>query len=262
MTALSGKVCIVTGGGSGIGRAIVLEMANLGAKVAVTGRTLAKLDTVVDETSSAPGEARAYTMDVSDYGVVNAVVTDVIDRWGRVDVLVNNAGANVPHRGTIDTTHEEIEQLIAINLTGTIFCTKAVLPAMLEQDDGTIVNVSSNAALWPGMMSGVAYAAAKAGVNNFTEFLGDELQHTGIRACVISPGEVVTPILEYRSTPPDASARRTMCQPEDIAAAVVFACTLPARATVTEMVIGPTVSRDASAELIPRPGSVTLLGRN
>ncbi|MDD9994128.1 MAG: SDR family NAD(P)-dependent oxidoreductase, partial [Dehalococcoidia bacterium] len=66
MTALSGKICIVTGGGSGIGRAIVLEMANMGAKVAVTGRTLAKLDAVVDETSSAPGEARAYAMDVSD----------------------------------------------------------------------------------------------------------------------------------------------------------------------------------------------------
>ena len=172
MTALNGKLCIVTGGGSGIGRAIVLEMADMGAKVAVAGRTLGKLDAVVDETSSAPGEARAYTMDVSDFVAVNAVVTDVVNRWGRVDVLVNNAGANVPHRGTIDTTHVEIEQLIAINLTGTIFCTKAVLPAMLERGVGTIVNVSSNAALWPGMMSGVAYAAAKAGVNNFTEFPG------------------------------------------------------------------------------------------
>ena len=72
----------------------------------------------------------------------------------------------------------------------------------------------------------------------------------------------MTPILEYRSRPPDETARRTMCQPEDIAAAVVFACTLPARATVTEMVIGPTVSRDASAELIPRPGSPTMAGRD
>ena len=254
MTALSGKVCIVTGGGSGIGRAIVLEMVGMGAKVAVVGRTQAKLDAVVGETSSAPGEARAYATDVSDYAAVTAMVADVIDLWNRVDVLVNNAGANVPHRGTVDTTPEEIEQLIAINLTGTIFCSRAVLPAMIKEDVGTIVNISSNAALWPGMMSGVAYAAAKAGVNNFTEFLGDELQHTGIRACVISPGEVVTPILECRSTSPDEAARRTMCQPEDVAAGVVFACTLPPRATVTEMVIAPTISRDTSAELVTRPG--------
>lgn len=255
MTTLNQKVAIVTGGGSGIGRATVLAMAGLGARVAVVGRTQSKLGAVVAEVASVAGEAHAYPVDVSDWDAVAAMTADVLDRWGRIDVLVNNAGANVPHRGTLDTTPEEIEQLIAINLTGTIFCAKAAMPAMLKQGGGTIVNVSSNAALWPGMMSGVAYASSKAGVNNFTEFLNDELQHTNVRACVISPGEVVTPILENRSTPPDSAARQTMCQPEDVAAAVVFVATLPPRAMVTEMVVAPTVSRDASAELLPRPGS-------
>ena len=254
MTTLNQKVCIVTGGGSGIGRATVLAMAGLGARVAVVGRTASKLDAVVDEVISVAGDARAYPADVADYEAVAGVAADVLDRWGRVDVLVNNAGANVPHRSILDTTPEEIERLIAVNLTGTIFFTRAVLPAMLERGEGTVVNVSSMAALSPGMMSGVAYAAAKAGVNNFTGFLNDEFQHTLVRACVISPGEVVTPILELRSTPPDAAARATMCQPEDVAAAVVFVATLPARAMVTEMVVVPTVSRDASAELIARPG--------
>ncbi len=255
MTTLNQKVCIVTGGGSGIGWSTVLAMAGLGAKVAVVGRTVSKLDSVVAEVESVGGEARAYAADVADWDAVAAMTADVIDRWGRIDVLVNNAGTNVAHRGILDTTPEEIEQLIAINLNGTIFCARAALPQMLKQGGGTIVNVSSMAALRPGMMSGVAYASSKAGVNAFNEFLNDELQHTQVRSCVISPGEVVTPILEERSTPPDSAARDTMCQPEDVAAAVVFAATLPARTMVPEMVIVPTVSRDASSELLPRPGA-------
>jgi NAD(P)-dependent dehydrogenase (short-subunit alcohol dehydrogenase family) len=255
MTTLNQKVCIVTGGGSGIGRATVLAMAGLGARVAVVGRTRSKLDEVVREVGSVGGSARAYVADVSDWDAVATMTADVIERWGRLDVLVNNAGSNVRHRGVLDTTPEEIERLIAINLTGTIFCTKAALPRMLEQGAGSIVNVSSMAALRPGMMSGVAYGASKAGVNNFNQFLNDELQHTGVRACVISPGEVVTPILDDRGVPPDAAARETMCQPEDVAAAVVFVATLPARAMVPEMVVMPTVSRDASAELQARPNA-------
>ncbi len=257
MDTLRGRACVVTGGGSGIGRAVALEMAGLGARVAVAGRTRAKLDAVVAEAEAAAGTARGYALDVSDHAAVEAMVSDVEARWGPVDVLVNNAGLNVAHRGTLATTPEEIERLIAVNLTGAILCARAVLGGMIERNEGTIVNVSSDSALRPGMMSGVAYAAAKAGVNNFTEFLADELRHTAVRACVISPGEVETPILELRPRPPDAEARSTMCQPEDIARAVIFACTLPPRTTVTEMVVTPTVLRDASAEVLPRPGQPT-----
>ena len=254
MDGLRGSACIVTGGGSGIGRAIALEMAGEGARIAVAGRTLSKLEAVVAEVDASGGTARAYSVDVSDYPAVEAMVSAVEADWGRVDVLVNNAGLNVAHRGTLATTPGEIERLIAVNLTGAIFCARAVLGGMLERGEGTIVNVSSDSALRPGMMSGVGYAAAKAGVNNFTEFLADELRHTAVRACVISPGEVETPILDLRPRPPDAAARRMMCQPQDIARAVVFACTLPPRTTVTEMVVTPTVSRDTSAEVLPRPG--------
>lgn len=260
MTGMRDKVCIVTGGGTGIGRAVVLAMVEAGAKVAAVGRTRSRLDAVVAETAPSPGEARAYDADVSEFEAVSTVTDDVMDRWGRIDALVNNAGANISNRGTVETTPAEIEELIAINLTGTIFFTKAVLPAMLGANSGTIVNISSSAALWPGMMSGVGYAAAKAGVNNFTEFLTDELQHTGIRACVISPGEVETPILERRRTPPSGAARAIMCQPQDVAAAVLFVCTLPGRAAVTEMVMVPTVSRDSSAELAPRPAGQPAMG--
>ena len=238
---LEDQVALITGGGSGIGRATVLAMAGLGARVAVVGRTRSKLDEVVREVGSGGGSARAYVADVSDWDAVATMTADVIERWERLDVLVNNAGSNVRHRGVLDTTPEEIERLIAINLTGTIFCTKAALPRMLEQGAGSIVNVSSMAALRPGMMSGVAYGASKAGVNNFNQFLNDELQHTGVRACVISPGEVVTPILDDRGVPPDAAARETMCQPEDVAAAVVFVATLPARAMVPEILPAATI---------------------
>ena len=208
MTTLNQKVCIVTGGGSGIGRATVLAMAGLGARVAVVGRTRSKLDEVVREVGSVGGSARAYVADVSDWDAVATMTADVIERWERLDVLVNNAGSNVRHRGVLDTTPEEIERLIAINLTGTIFCTKAALPRMLEQGAGSIVNVSSMAALRPGMMSGVAYGASKAGVNNFNQFLNDELQHTGVRACVISPGGRCR---GRRSFPPAAGSPGCCC---------------------------------------------------
>ena len=255
MSSLNKKTCVVTGGGSGIGKATVLALAGLGARVAVVGRTKTKLTAVVDEVNSTAGEAVACAVDVSDWDAVSEMKTELLDRWGRVDVLVNNAGINVSNRGTLDTEPYEIEKLISINLTGTIFCARAMLPTMLEQGEGTIINVSSNAALWPGMMSGMSYAAGKAGVNNFTKFLNDELQHTNIRACVISPGEVVTPILDLRSKPPAEEARQAMCLPEDVAASIVFAITLPARAMVTEMVIVPTVSRDMSSETVSRPGA-------
>ena len=178
---------------------------------------------------------------------------EVVRELGRIDVLVNNAGQNSPRRRLLSTTPEEIRALFDANVLGTMFCTRAVVPAMRAAGRGTIVNVSSMAALEPGVLTGAAYSAAKAAVTNFTRFLGQELRNTGIRTCVVFPGEVDTPILDQRAHPPDAKARATMLTSEDVAEAIAFVLRLPARATVTELVIRPTVQRSVEAELEKEP---------
>ena len=248
------KVSIITGGGSGIGRATAIALAQEGSKVCIVGRTSSKLTDVLNEIKLNKGEAIAITADITDYQAIEKVVGKVNNTWGRIDVLVNNAGANIKNRGVLETSPEEMQNLVDINLVGTMFFTKAVLPTMISQNSGTIINVSSNSALWPSLMGGVAYSAAKAGVNNFTEFLNDELQHTLIRACVISPGEVVTPILDNRRVKPDKAGMDKMCLPEDIAETILLVANLPSRTMVTTMVVTPSVTRDSSLEVIKRPG--------
>jgi NADP-dependent 3-hydroxy acid dehydrogenase YdfG len=248
-TPLRGAVCIVTGGGSGIGRALCLLLGAEGAKVVVVGRTAAKVNAVAAEIQAAGGVARAYAVDVADAPAVYAMVEDVGRQFGRIDALVNNAGHSAPHRRLLTTTPDEIRGVFGSNVLGAMFCTQAVVPSMRAAGQGTIVNVASVAALDPGVLPGMAYGAAKAAVANFTGFLGQELRNTGIRTCVVFPGEVDTPILAQRPVPPDADARATMMTPGDVAEAIALVLRLPARATITELVIMPTRLRNAEPEM-------------
>ncbi|MBR96908.1 MAG: 3-oxoacyl-ACP reductase [Dehalococcoidia bacterium] len=251
---LAGKVSIITGGGSGIGRATALALAHKGSKVCIVGRTQGKLNDTLAKIELNKGKGITIEADITKYSSIEKAVNLVVKKWGTIDILVNNAGANIKNRGILETTPDEMQSLVDINLLGTMFFTKAVLPTMVSQNLGTIINVSSNSAIWPSLMGGVAYSAAKAGVNNFTEFLNDELQHTLVRACSISPGEVVTPILENRPVKPDKKGMSKMCQPEDIADAILLVTSQPSRTMITDMVVTPTLTRDTSLELIKRPG--------
>ena len=248
------KVSIITGGGSGIGRATAIALAQQGSKVCIVGRTSSKLTDVLNEIKLNKGEAIAITADIADYQAIEKAVEKVNNTWGRIDILVNNAGANIKNRGVLETRPEEMQNLGDINLVGTMFFTKAVLPTMVSQNSGTIINVSSNSAIWPSLMGGAAYSAAKAGVNNFTEFLNDELQHTFVRACSISPGEVVTPILDNRRVKPNKAGMDKMCMPEDIAETILLVAGQPSRTMVTNIVVTPTLTRDTSSEVIKRLG--------
>jgi NADP-dependent 3-hydroxy acid dehydrogenase YdfG len=248
-TTLRDAVCIVTGGGSGIGRALCRLLGSAGARVVVVGRTAAKVEAVAAEVRAAGGEARAYALDVADAQAVQAMAEAVVREHGRIDVLVNNAGHSAAHRRLLSTTPHEVRGMFGSNVMGTMFCTQAVVPSMRAAGHGTIVNVASVAALDPGILPGMAYGAAKAAVANFTRFLGQELRNTGIRTCVVFPGEVDTPILEQRPHPPTADARATMITAEDVAQAIAFVLRLPARATISELVIKPTWQRNAEPEL-------------
>jgi len=248
--SLKGNVCIITGGGSGIGRDAARTLAGDGAAVVIVGRTQAKLDAVQSEIAAEGGTALSYALDVADYDAVQQMVDDVLEKFGRIDVLVNNAGHSSHHRRLLNTTPEEMRSVIDSNLIGTFFCTKAVVPAMLRAKSGTIINISSLAAVTPGPFSGFAYGAAKAAVINFTEFLNADLRNTGIRASVVIPGEVATPILDKRPMPPDAAARTTMVDVAETSAAIHLIVTLPQRSNIPELVIRPTMYRNMAGETV------------
>ena len=172
----------------------------------------------------------------------------VLDRHGRLDVLINCAGHSSHHHKLLTTTPEEFHGVIDSNLVGTIFCTQAVIPSMVEAKAGTIVNMSSMAGVDPGLMGGMAYSVAKAAVINFTQFINDESQNTGVKASVVIPGEVDTPILDKRPVPPSAEARATMVTVEDAAEAISLVARMSERTNIPELIIKPTMERDSSRE--------------
>ncbi len=246
---LKDKVCIITGGGSGIGLASAIMMAEQGAKVVLVGRTVSKVEGAAKEIESSGGTAMSVGLDVADYDGVMKMARDVLDAYGRIDVLVNNAGHSSPHRKLLTTTPEELHAVLDSNIVGTIFCTQAVMPTMLEAREGTIINVASLAGVNPGLVGGMAYSAAKAAVINFTGFLTSEFKNQGIRASVVIPGEVDTPILDKRPVPPSSDARATMVTAEDSAEAITLIAALPQRTHIPELVIRPTFQRDFTGEL-------------
>ena len=143
--------------------------------------------------------------------------------------------------------------MIDSNLIGTFFCTQAVVPTMLKSQSGTIINVSSLAGVAPGPFSGFAYGAAKAGVINFTEFLNADLKNTGIRASVLIPGEVNTPILDKRPITPENDARRGMVDVAETSAAIHLIASLPPRTNIPQLVIRPTWHRNVADEIVEQP---------
>ncbi len=249
MGTLDGQVALVTGAGTGIGQATARAFAREGCRVALLGRRPGPLQETAAEVEAAGGEALALPGDVTDAAAVRAAVEAVLARWGRLDVLVNNAGLNVAPREVSTVSAADWARVLDVNLTGTFTATQAVLPTMRARGRGTVVNVSSIAGHRTMALTGPAYSAAKAGVNSFTEMLNATERVHGIRACAVCPGEVSTPILETRPVPPSAEARAGMLQPEDLAQVLLLVASLPHRAAVELLTITPTVQRDWSAEV-------------
>ena len=195
------------------------------------------------------GNASGYTTDVSDQKSVDLLVSTVILKHSKIDLLLNNAGHSSKHRRLTTTTATEIQSVIDSNLIGTIYCSQAIVPHMIEAAEGTIINVASIAGLNPSNLGGMIYSAVKAAVINFTGFLNDDLKNTGIRASVVIPGEVDTPILDNRPIPPNLGARAKMVTAEDTAEAISMIARLPLRTNIPELQIRPTFVRDNSEEI-------------
>lgn len=246
---LAGRVAIVTGAGTGIGRAIALKLAGEGASVVLVGRRQAPLQLVASEIAGSGGRAFVRPADITIADEVEALVRWASGDLGSVDILINNAGSAIGPRNLSWTAPQDWHATVDANLTAVYLLIRAVLSGMLERGGGTIVTISSGAALRPNMLGGAAYGAAKAGVRNLMSYLHNSYRNQMIRATTITPGEVNTPILDDRPRPPTVEERTAMLQPEDVADAVLLCCTLPARAVVEELVIVPTKVRDQSGDI-------------
>ena len=249
MSALDGQVAVITGAGSGMGRATALLLATEGATVVLVGRRLDVLNEVVADIESAGGRALARAVDISDAAAVTGLIEWVSATAGEIDILVNNAGSASRVLNPRYTPEAEWQQVLDVNLTAVFRLSQAVLPSMLERGRGTIVTVSSLAAVTPNLLGGAAYGAAKAGVRNFMTFLHTTFRNEGLRAITVLPGEADTPILDNRARPPHAEERANMVQPDDVAAAIHLAVTLPARVVLQEIVVAPTFQRDTSGDI-------------
>ena len=224
MGKLDGKVAIVTGAGRGLGRAYARRLAGLGAKVAVTDLNLRSFEefeaeaqamtaeSTVAEIQAAGGSAIGIEVDVCDEKAVAAMVQRVSDEWGRVDVLVCNAGGG---RGRpVDTKASTLDpallQLVtSMNLFGTVYCCNAVAPIMKRQRSGKIITVSSVAGLSPSTDGGYAhYGAAKAAIAHYTRYLAQDLGPHGITANCIAPGTITTGRIVATVMPGSADANR------------------------------------------------------
>lgn len=238
---LQDKTALVTGGGTGIGAGIAMGLARAGCRVAITGRREEKLREVADAfRKSDGGELLVHASDVADRDSVQELFEWADGELGRVDILVNSAGINVPKRKMAELDPADWDKLIQVNATGAYNTIRAVLPQMRERKDGLIINISSIAGLRASLLGGVAYSASKFAMTVLGTCVGLEERENGIRVTNVYPGEVETPILDARPNPVSAEHRARILQPEDIAAMVVTVASLPPRAHVPDLVIKPT----------------------
>lgn len=235
------SVAVVTGAGSGIGRAVVLRFAAAGWSAALIGRRLQALEETVALAGAARSRLAVFPADITDEAAMQGFGSKVLARFGRIDVLVNAAGTNTLRRSLAEFSSGTYNEVLATNLHGAVRCTLAFLPAMRRQHSGTIVNINSEAGRAASARAGAAYTISKFGLSGFTQTLNAEERVHGIRACSIFPGDVDTPMVDRRPSVPSSEKRASFLQPSDVAEAVWLVASMPARAAVEEILLRQTV---------------------
>ena len=249
MDSLKNKSVILTGAGSGIGRITAKMLGEMGANVFIVGRRENLLIDTVKEIEEAGGKGAYISADLEDGDAAANVAEVAIKEFGNIQYLINNAGHSSKVRALRYVEKEDWQSVFNVNVEGVYRLTQAIIPNMIENREGTIVTVSSMAAITPGLMGGIPYSSAKAAVTAMMTAMRQELREYGIRSCTIYPAEVDTPILDNRPLPPDAKARSTMMQPEDIAEAILLCMRMPQRTIVQDLVVSPTIMRDVSEDM-------------
>jgi NADP-dependent 3-hydroxy acid dehydrogenase YdfG len=231
------KIAVVTGAGSGVGRATALKLARQGWTVVLIGRT----ESTLRETAELAGadQCEVRTLRIGDAEATSKLGEAVLARHGQVDLLVNAAGTNVPQRSLEVLSLKDYHEMLDSNLNGAYYLIQAFLPSMRARQSGTIVNIVSDAGRQASPKAGPGYVVSKFGMVGLTQAINAEERSRGIRACAILPGDIDTPLLNKRPSPPPSEARAKMLQPEDVAECVLLAALLPDRAVVEELLIRP-----------------------
>jgi 3-oxoacyl-[acyl-carrier protein] reductase len=233
MSALHNKVAIVTGAGRGIGRAIAVALAQAGCRVVLSARTVVQIEAVQDEIRESGGQVLAVPGDLTRDDDIARLVGESRRAYGAVDILINNAGWG--KKATIVRAQvEDWDQTFKINLRAPMLLARLVLPEMIQQKSGAVINISSLSGK-SGEAGSSAYAASKFGIIGFTQSLYEEVREYGIKASVILPGFVDTPMIP----PVKHLDRAKMIQPEDVADAVLFVLNSPPTSCPVEMTIRP-----------------------
>lgn len=233
--SVAGRVAIVTGAADGIGRATATAFAEAGAQLVVVDVQAGGLDTF---------DAERITADVTDEAAVTDIVERTVDRFGRVDCLVNVVGGSRPGKTAVELSLDEWNRLVALNLTSTFLLCRAVIPHMEAAGGGTIVNVSSGAGL-RGMSRNPGYVAAKAGVAALTRALAIDHGPNGVRVNAVAPGPIRTPLMDRNRTPAEIDAMGAVAvlgrigRPEEVAAAILWLA-----GDASSYVVGQTIEVD------------------
>jgi NAD(P)-dependent dehydrogenase (short-subunit alcohol dehydrogenase family) len=243
--ALRGKVALVTGGNSGIGRSVAIAFARAGAKVVIAARGVEKGEETVALIRNEGGECRFVRTDVSKRAEVEALADRIVDTFGRLDCAVNNAAIE-GQKPFLDWTEDEWDATIDTNLKGVWLCMRSEIPQMLKVGGGAIVNISSVAGLI-GFPLHAPYVAAKHGVHGLTKTAAVEFARQGIRVNTICPGTIQTPMLDqgFANNPENAQMAVNLTpmgrvgQPAELAAAAVWLCSAQA-----SFITGVTLSVD------------------
>jgi NADP-dependent 3-hydroxy acid dehydrogenase YdfG len=232
------KNAVITGAGSGVGAATAVRLVKEGWRVALIGRRKETLQAAAQATSN-PDACLLFPCDIGEEKSVSDTGREILQQLGEVELLVNAAGTNAPRRALEILNSADYHSMINTNLNGAYYCVQAFLPGMRQRKSGTIINIVSDAARQASAKAGPAYAMSKFGMMGLTQAINAEERPNGIRACAILPGDIDTPLLDKRPSPPPAEARAKMLQPEDVADCVMLAVNLPPRAVVEEILIRP-----------------------
>jgi len=233
------KHAVVTGAGSGVGRSVAIQLAQQGWAVALLGRRTETLNETVSIGSAPAKQFLVCPCDIGDENAVNEMAARVLREFGSVDVLVNAAGTNAPRRALEVLSRHDYHEMINTNLHGAYYCVQAFLPQMRSRHSGTIINVISEAGKQASPKAGPAYVMSKFGLAGLNQSINAEERGNGVRACAIFPGDIDTPLLDKRPSPPPADARAKMMKAEDVAACALFCINLPDHVIVEELTVRP-----------------------
>jgi NAD(P)-dependent dehydrogenase (short-subunit alcohol dehydrogenase family) len=226
---LNGKTAVITGAGRGIGEGIALAVARAGANIVVNDMNLDNANAVVKAIESSGGRALAVKADVTKKAEIDAMVAATVTKFGSVDILVNNAGIESQPMLLKDIPEANWDRILGVNLKGVFLCCQAVIPIMMKQNRGRIINISSLAGRRMTFFGSADYTASKHGAVGLTQHLAWELADSHITVNAVCPGSTLTPLAEQSTTPEyrEIVTKRLIplgrwCTPDDIAGAVIY----------------------------------------